>query len=73
MIEVKIPVGSRTVGRRLGDFRLPEKSLILLIIGKDKDPQIPTPDTILEEGDQIVALTRSGDEDALRVALTGLG
>ncbi|MCL0092181.1 TrkA family potassium uptake protein [Dehalococcoidia bacterium] len=73
MIEVKILPGSRTVGRRLGDFRLPEKSLILLIIGKDKDPQIPTPDTILEEGDQIVALTRSGDEDALRVALTGLG
>ncbi len=72
MIEVRIPPGSRTVGRRLGDFRLPEKSLISLIIGKDKEPQIPTPDTILEEGDQIVGITKSGNEDALRVALTGL-
>ncbi len=73
LIEVRILPGSTMVGRRLGDFRLPEKSLVSLIIGKDKNPQIPSPDTILEEGDQIVALTRSGDEDALRVALTGLG
>jgi len=72
LIEIKILPGSRAVGRRLGDFCLPEKSLISLIIGKDKDPQIPSPDTILEERDQIVALTRSGDEDALRVVLTGL-
>jgi trk system potassium uptake protein TrkA len=72
IIEIKIPPGSTTVGSRLGDLRLPEKSLISLIMGENKDPQIPSPDTILEEGDQIVALTRSGDEDALRLALTGL-
>lgn len=72
MIEVRIPPGSRTVGRKLEDLRLPEKSLVSMIIGKDKAPQIPSPNTILEEGDQIVALTRSGDEDALRVVLTGL-
>ncbi len=72
VVEVKIPPGSKMVGKRLGSFRLPENSLICLIVGKEKGPQIPSPDTILEAEDEIVAVTESGSEETIRTALTGL-
>ena len=72
VVEVKIPPGSKMVGKRLGSFRLPENSLICLIVGKEKGPQIPSADTILEAEDEIVAVTESGSEKTIRTALTGL-
>jgi trk system potassium uptake protein TrkA len=69
VVEVKIPPQSRVVGRKIGDFRMPEGSAVLLVVGKEKGPFIPTNDTVLEEGDEVVAITSAENEEAMRTML----
>lgn len=72
VVEVKIPPDSKVVGRRLGTLHLPRESMVSLVIGKDKGPQIPTEETVLEAEDEVVAVTNPENEEALRAALTGI-
>ena len=71
VVEVKIPEGSRVVGKRIGDFRMPEGSAVLLVVGKEKGPFIPTNDTVLEAEDDVVAITSADNEEAMRAMLVG--
>jgi len=71
VVEVKIPAGSRVVGKKLGDFPMPKGSAVLLVIGKDKGPQIPTKDTVIEAEDEVVAVTNSENEEPIRAILMG--
>ena len=56
VIGVKIPPNSPAIGRRLGDFKLPGKCLVCLVISKDKGPQLPSMDVALEAEDEVVAV-----------------
>lgn len=71
VVEVKIPEGSKVVGKKIGDFRMPEGSAVLLVVGKEKGPFIPTNDTVLEADDDVVAITSSDNEEAMRAMLVG--
>ncbi len=71
VVEVKIPPGSKVVGKKIGSFRLPKGSAVLLVIGKDKGPQIPTVETVLEPEDELVVITSAENEEAMRAILTG--
>ncbi len=71
IVELKVPSNAPAVGRRLRDLRPPADSLIFMIIDKTKGPQIPTGDTVVKEGDEIVAVIKQGSEKALRTAFTG--
>ncbi|MEE8372691.1 MAG: TrkA family potassium uptake protein [Dehalococcoidia bacterium] len=71
VVEVKIPPGSRVVGKKLGDFSLPEGSAVLLVIGKNKGPQIPTKETVIEAEDEVVAITNPENEEPIRAILMG--
>ncbi len=71
VVEIKIPPGSEVVGRKIGSFRLPKGSAVLLVIGKDKGPQIPTEETVLEAEDEVVAITSAENEEAMRAMLSG--
>ena len=71
VVEVKIPTESAVVGKRIGDFRMPKGSAVLLVVGKEKGPFIPTDDTVLEAEDDIVAITSADNEDAMRAMLVG--
>lgn len=71
VVEVKIPAGSRVVGKKLGDFSLPEGSAVLLVIGKNKGPQIPTKETVIEAEDEVVAITNPENEEPIRAILMG--
>lgn len=71
VLEAKIPRDSKLIGKKLRAFSLPKGSAVLLIIGKEKGPQIPTPDTVIEAEDEVVAITDAGNEEAIRVMLTG--
>jgi len=70
IVEVRIPPTSTSIGKLVKELSLPEGSKLALIIPKDRKPRMPTPSTVLREGDQIIALTTPDLEEALRTALT---
>ncbi len=70
IVEVKIPRYSGVVGKRIKDLLLPQQSLVILTIDEDGTPRIPTADTVMRAGDEVVAVTRRESEDALRAVLT---
>ena len=71
VVEVKIPPDSKVVGKKIGSFNMPEGSVVLLVIGKEKGPFIPTDNTILEAEDEVVAITTAANEEVMRAILSG--
>ncbi len=71
IVEIRIPPESKSIGKLVKEIPRPEGSKLALIIPKDRKPRMPTPSTILREGDQIIALTTPELEMELRAALTG--
>jgi trk system potassium uptake protein TrkA len=69
MVEMRVPEDSRIVNRAIKEIRLPYQSMIILIVGSDGQPKVPTGDTILHAGDEIVAVTLHESEGALREEL----
>ena len=49
---------------------LPPDSVLSLIMRKGQKPLVPSLDTVLESGDQIVAVTSHETEESLREELT---
>jgi trk system potassium uptake protein TrkA len=70
IVEVKVPKSASVVGQRVGQLLLPQQSLIALIVDSDGTPRVPSNDTIIRAEDQVVAVTRTESEDALRSVLT---
>jgi len=71
IVEVRIPPGSATIGKPVKELSLPEGSRLTLIIPRERKPHLPTSDTILREGDRIIAITTPESEEALRATLRG--
>ena len=71
VVEVKIPPDSKVVGKKIGSFHMPEGSVVLLVIGKEKGPFIPTDNTVLEAEDEVVAITSAENEEVMRAILSG--
>ncbi len=71
IVEVKIPADSTTVGKPVKELSLPPQSILSLIIRKKRKPIVPTANTILRAGDQVIAVTKPESEELLRAALRG--
>ncbi|MDD5288675.1 MAG: TrkA family potassium uptake protein [Dehalococcoidales bacterium] len=69
IVEVRVPAGSATAGKAVKDLSLPAGSMLSLIIRKAQKPIVPAPATVLMAGDQVIAVTPSESEEALRAAL----
>jgi len=69
IVEVKVPASSAMVGKRIGELLLPQQCLIALIIDEEGVPRVPTSDTSIRAGDEVVAVTRRESKDALRAVL----
>jgi trk system potassium uptake protein TrkA len=72
IVEVKIPPNSPTIGKQIKELSLPAESILALIIRKHEKPLVPTAETILQAGDQVIAATTAETEAALRTTLRGL-
>jgi len=70
IVEVKVPAESFVVGKPIRDILLPHQSLISLIIDTEGHPRVPTSETVIHAGDEVVAVTMRESEAALRLALT---
>ena len=71
IVEVKIPPESATVGKLVKELSLPPGSVLSLIIRKERKPVVPTANTVLRAGDQVIAVTTPESEEALRATLRG--
>jgi len=71
IVEVKIPKTSKAVGKTLKELPLPAGSILSLLIRNGQKPQIPSPDTLFEAGDRVIALTPGDKEESLREVLAG--
>ncbi len=71
IVEIRIPPESTSVGKSVKALSLPEESKLVLVIPRERKPHIPTGNTVLQAGDQIIALTSPESEAGLRAALRG--
>ena len=70
IVEAKVPPYSAVVGKCVGDLLLPQQCLITVIIDEEGVPRIPTSDTSVRAGDEVVAVCRRESKDALRAVFT---
>jgi trk system potassium uptake protein TrkA len=72
LVDVKISPESTTVGKTVKELSLPERSNLALIIPNQGTARTPSSSTVLQAGDQIIAVTTQESEEALRNALSGI-
>jgi trk system potassium uptake protein TrkA len=72
IVDVKISPESATVGKTVKDLSLPKDSKLALLIPSEGSAYVPANNTVLQAGDQIIAITPPESKDALRAALSGI-
>jgi trk system potassium uptake protein TrkA len=70
IVEMTVPPDSPTAGRPLYELRLPPDAAILAVL-REGHVVIPQPETVITEGDEVVALTIPESEGLLRAAVVG--
>lgn len=69
LVEVRIPDDSRVVNQSVRTILLPYQSMVVLIVGEDGQAKVPSGETIIHAGDEVVAVTLHESEEQLRDAL----
>ncbi len=72
IVDVKITAESTTVGKTVRELSLPKESKLALIIPEDGSAQVPSANTVLNVGDQIIAVTSPESKEDLKSALRGV-
>jgi trk system potassium uptake protein TrkA len=72
IVDVKISPESATVGKTVKELSLPGESKLALIIPSEGSAYVPAGNTVLQAGDQIIAITPPQSKEALRAALRGI-
>jgi trk system potassium uptake protein TrkA len=65
IIELLLGENSPVTGRRVGDLELPEGSLLISVL-RDGTGFVPGPETVLEVGDEVLAVLDPGVEEELK-------
>jgi trk system potassium uptake protein len=65
IIEMLLADDSPAAGRRVGDLQMPEGSLLISVLREGRG-FVPGPDTVLEPGDEILAVLDPGLEEDLK-------
>src|ERR671918_2490168 len=65
IIEMLLGKDSRVTGRRVGDLAMPEGSLLISVLREGRG-FVPNADTVLEPGDEVLAVLDPGHEEDLK-------
>lgn len=71
VVEIKIPAGSKTVGKQIKELPLPKGTKLALVIHQSQRPKMPSSETTIRAEDRIIAITSVDLEEELRAALRG--
>jgi trk system potassium uptake protein TrkA len=66
IIEMLLAPDSRVIGKRVGDLEMPDGSLLISVLREGRG-FVPGPETVLEAGDEVLAVLDPGKEDELKV------
>ena len=73
IIEMQISERSPVSGQRVGDLQMPEGSLLISVL-REGGGFVPGPETVLEAGDEVLAVLDPGREEELKTLFgTGSG
>ena len=72
LIEFKIPTRASVVGKSIGELLLPEGSMVILIISRYGTASIPSNQTEIVSGDELLAIVTPEGEDILDELLSKL-
>ena len=74
IIEVEVGAAAPAAGRRVSEVDLPEGALIISILPRDAPGRVPTADTVIEAGDEVMVILDPGLESAIteQFAPTGI-
>src|SRR3954447_7055831 len=67
IIEMLLADDSRVAGSKVGELNMPEGSLLISILREGQGGFVPTPETVLEAGDEVLAVLDPGLEEELKV------
>lgn len=70
-VELEIPPNSPALGRPIRDLGIPDDCILPLLIRGGKEAIIPYGDTVLQPGDQVIAVTSEACEGTMRQILYG--
>jgi trk system potassium uptake protein TrkA len=70
IVELTVPSDSPTAGRPLYELRLPPDAAIVAVI-RDGHVVIPQPETVIADGDEVIALAIPESEATLRTVILG--
>lgn len=71
LLRVGVPADSKMAGKRLSDISFPRNSVVVAIDRTDEDLVIPTGDTCVRGGDQVIIIVKKGAAEQVRAALVG--
>lgn len=69
VVELMITKESPSLGKSIGQLRLPADTTIALVMREGEKPRIPGADTVLKENDRVIALTTIESEKILEKLL----
>jgi trk system potassium uptake protein TrkA len=70
-VELEVPSDSPALGRPIRELGIPDDCIFPLIIRGGKEAIIPYGDTVLQPGDQVIAVTSEASEGTIRRILCG--
>ncbi len=70
LVEVEVPAGSPAAGKRVAELSFPEGSRLVSVM-REGTAEIAVGETVIQTGDQVVAILKPGLEDDVRRALVG--
>ncbi len=70
IIELLLASDSQVAGRRVGDLEMPDGTLLISVLREGRG-FVPGPDTVLESGDEVLAVLDPGVEEDLKAVFGG--
>ena len=72
IVGIKVPAGASVVGKPLNQIPVPYGGVISLVIGRNGSTEVPTPETVIESEDEVIAVTPVESTETLWATLTEL-
>lgn len=71
LVKVEVPANSPAAGKIVNDIDFPRNSVIVAVDRENEDLLIPTGDTRIRVGDNVITIVKQGAEKQVQFALTG--